>query len=308
MPGHGGGGGGFGGGHSSGSHASGRGSSQSGMYHGYPMYHVWGYHGIRRRRALVQLFLGPVIMAVIAVAIALFLIPSMLRPVSTEGSVTFDESTIEDFADDHYYAAFGDLKDTEDEILLVYLINEARDGYYCVTWVGDHINAEIDNAFGDGTGSRYWRAVTDNVSDEFGDCLETDIAAVVEEMTDIVKEMDVSSSFDRKKCEGYPAFVPVVENNTDIPTDKKLSAALRKFTAETSIPIAVVIDEQLPLLQKDRRSALIVSIVFPGVLLTIAAVSVVNIMKSKRKFDGLDETTKEKISREDDFNRSDNYY
>ncbi|GEM_PF-5860098 len=307
MPGHGGGGGGFGGGSHSGSHGTSHGSTNRGTYHGYPAYHVWGYGGMRRTRGLCTLFAPLAVFTVLTlVFLFLFLVNVFHVGGISAKNVSLNEDVIEEYADKYYYEAFGSLDDTEDEILLIFLVNQTRDGYFCITWVGDHIAAAVDNAFGDEEGSTYFYAVTQNVSDNFGKTLEDDIADVVNAMQSSVTA--VSSSYLRKGCAGDKDFAPVVFNLTDIPSSKSLRTAMQAFTEITGIPLAVVIDEEGEVV---RESEINNGLGFGGaglLMFVIAVWLLVDVIKSKRKFDGLTEQQKEQIKNEDDFNRSDNYY
>ncbi|MBQ3136919.1 MAG: hypothetical protein IJB74_05480 [Clostridia bacterium] len=165
------------------------------------------------------------------------------EPVSAvpEGSVIYDEAVMQDYANDNYKKRFGDYDNYENNILLVFLTNEACDGYYTIAWVGDNIRPEINEMFGEYT--EYGQALSNHINQNYyAYSLDTDLTAVVKEMTDSITSLGLDSSFN-SDTEEYEMPVSklynatALEMNTDI-----IDAALADFTEKTGIPCVIAVD------------------------------------------------------------------
>ena len=158
-----------------------------------------------------------------------------------ESGIVYDEATMQDYANDKYEQYFGTSSAYEDNILLVFLANEAADGYYTIAWVGDNIDYSINEMFGEY--SEYGAALSRFIStDYFGYSLDTDFARVIDEMTSSIEALGLESSFvsDSDKT-NVPASRLVNLTGFDLTADV-VDTALNNFTAETGIPCVVVID------------------------------------------------------------------
>ncbi len=165
------------------------------------------------------------------------------EPVSAvpEGSVIYDESVMQDYANDNYKLRFGAHENYENNILLVFLTNEACDGYYTIAWVGDNIRQEINNMFGEY--SEYGQALENHINTTYyGYSLDTNLAAVVKEMTDSITSLGLDSSFSSKVKEyKLPPSAIVNETLLEMNTDL-VNGVLADFTEKTGIPCVIVVD------------------------------------------------------------------
>ncbi len=152
--------------------------------------------------------------------------------------VIYDEATMQDYADGKYRKYFGD---SEDNILLVFLSNEEADGYYTIAWIGDNVSYEINEMFGEYT--EYGEALSSHINENyFAYSLDTDLASVVKEMSEHIKERGLSSNFadekeklstDKSKFYNFTSF--------DLST-QVVDTALKDFTSQTGIPMVIVVD------------------------------------------------------------------
>lgn len=205
-------------------------------FHG-PRWH-WGGWGPNFGGGCFTVFL--VAFVVLFLAVFLFT-PSTNVTVSYEDGVAYDEATMQDYANEKYNQYFGNSSAYEDNILLVFLTNEEADGYYTIAWVGDNINYEINEMFGEYT--EYGQALSRYINTNyFGYYLDTDFAAVIKEMTQSINSLGLSTSF---VSESDKSVVPesefvnftAFELNADV-----VDAVLESFTEQTGIPCVVVVD------------------------------------------------------------------
>ena len=181
------------------------------------------------------------IVVFLAFMVAFILIPDEGITVDFGNGGGYNEATMQQYADDKYQQYFGTSSAYEDNILLVFLANEAADGYYTIAWVGDNIDYSINSMFGEY--SEYGDALYQYINaDYFGYSLDTDLARVVDEMTKKIEGLGLSSSF---VSESDRITVPASEfvnlTSFDLTADV-VDSALNNFTAKTGIPCVIVVD------------------------------------------------------------------
>ncbi len=244
------GGGSFGSGHHGGSF--GGGPRHTPPHHG-PHFHGPHFGGWGRRRYVGG---GGCVSFFLIGLFIMFLVIFFLMPADTviigdesvsavpEDSVLYDEAVMQDYADENYSLYFGDHENYENNILLVFLTNEACDGYYTIAWVGDNIRAEINEMFGEYT--EYGHALYNHINQNYyAYSLDTDLTAVVKEMTGNIVSLGLVSSFNSKAAnyDDYNKPVSKLVNSTSLEMNKELvDGVLTEFTEETGIPCVIVVD------------------------------------------------------------------
>ena len=239
--------GGFGGGSFGGGHTPG---GFGGPHHTPPPPHHHHHHGPHfwgpRRRVYIGGGFGGGFFSIIFILIfVLFLALWLLLP--NEGVTInfgeedmYNEATMQDYANDKYMQYFGSSSAVEDNILLVFLTNEARDDYKTITWFGDNIADEINYMFGEYT--EYGEAVYNNIDEYFAYSLDSDLADVVDTMTKHVTDLDLESSFYWESDRSNLAESKFVNMTTMDLTTEIVHRAISDFTAKTGIPMVIVVD------------------------------------------------------------------
>ena len=279
-------GGGFGGGHY-GHH----GHHHHHRYYGMPFffgfrrpYYGYGYGG----GCLGSLF-GVMMIPIIILIFAVFLIinvfgslGSSISNVANGGLTVYEEKVMQEFANYQYEKEFADSKSQEDNILIVFLVNEARDGYYSIAWVGDNIHNNINLKFGGGRDS-FEETMLNNVNEEYYEySLDKDLAIVVDKMRVKIENMNLDSSFIN------PSQVPSevnshVTNLTSISiTEETINSALEDFTEATDIPIVIVIEDEDDVLDKKIDASDIFTIIFAAVLIGFAVYLIIKTYKNRK--------------------------
>lgn len=263
------GGGGFGGGSFGGGGGHRPGGFGRGPHHHGPHFHGPHFHGPFWHRPRRFWGYGPgggcsSILGVVCIGLfVLFLLMYIFSADSTthyeyideQSGVVYDEGTMQDYANEKYKEYFGSSTAYEDNILLVFLTNEACDGYYTIAWVGDNIKGEINNMFGEYT--EYGQALSSTINDTyFAYSLDTDLAKAVDIMTDNIASLNLSSSFnsdsDRSVLTESCFKNLTVMDLTAEPAD----AALKNFTDKTGIPCVIVVDSAEKVFGADSGSSI----------------------------------------------------
>ena len=289
-------GGGFGGGHHGpgGFHGGPRGPYHRGPRFGYGYYHrprffgwwgprYYGYGGGGCLGGLMGALLAPLVLLLLVGVMMFGMIGSSLANVANGGIISYSEEKFQDYANTEYYKAFGNSKATEDNILIVVLTNEERDGYYCIAWVGDNINDNINRMFGDDT-TAFGQSVIASVNDYYAYSLDSNLAMVMTTMTEKVTDLNLSSSFKKNyNHENSPASHLV--NYTDLPmTEETVNDALVAFTEETDIPVVIVVEDMEVVFGKTMPAEDVFILLVLGVLAVVAIVAIVRVVKNRSKF------------------------
>ena len=203
-----------------------------------PYYGGYGYGGGGFSAALivtlVLLFMG-------FMAFYMIMPSDSTTVIDLSNGIVYDEAQMQDYANDKYMQYFGNSSAVEDNILLVFLANEEGDGYYTITWVGDNIDYSINSMFGEYT--QYGDAISKYINTNYyGYSLDTDYALVINEMTENILSLGLSSSFiseSDKSALAESKFVNLTsfELSTDV-----VDIALNSFTEKTGIPCVLVVD------------------------------------------------------------------
>lgn len=155
----------------------------------------------------------------------------------------YDENTFQDYADSQYKKEFGQSDAYEDNILLVFLTEEnTYSEYYYIAWVGAHIETDINYLFGNEE-TVYGKTVLNSINtSSYKYSLDSNIADVVSEMSEQIKNLNLSSSFNCTEEHNQVQSHLTNHTSMDITADT-VNNALTEFTNATGIPLVVVVDD-----------------------------------------------------------------
>ncbi len=231
------------------------------------------------------MILAPIIIIFACLFMMVNVIGFSIGDVMSGGSLRYDEAQFQKYANAQYAAEFGSSSAYEDNILVIFLANEERDGYYCIAWVGDNINSRITDMFGDET-TVFGRTVTSNVSDEFYEySLDKSLATVAETMEQRITDLGLSSSFIAVEDHSSMTTSHVTNLSTIDITEKTVNTALTAFTEATDIPLVIVIDDMEEVFEKKIDPGSILTVLILAVIIVFAVVSIVRAVKAKKEYD-----------------------
>lgn len=305
MPGPGGGsrGGGFGGGSRGGGFGGGFGGGHGGGFGGgfggphHHHHHHHGYHGpffggwYRRPYyggggclgGLLGAFMLPVVLILVVSVMLISFVGSAISNVANGGSIYYDEAAFQQYADDKYAAEFASYSNYENNLLIVFLTNEAADGYYTIAWVGDNIHSEISYMFGDET-TTFGRVVQGTVNREYyAYSLDSNLASIMDQMGARIESLGLSSSFRTDKESSKTPTSHLTNLSTLSLTEETVNDSLQAFTEKTGIPTVIVVDSMENVFGKTIPMDDIITVVFLLVILGVAIYSIINAVKNSKK-------------------------
>lgn len=257
--------------------------------HGFGFYHY--PFGFRRRYyyggggclgGLLGAILAPVV--VLALVLALFIgsLGSLVGTVKNGGDLVYDEAVLQEYANDQYAAAFGSSSAYEDHLLIVFLTNEASDSYYCIAWIGDNVKGAISDLFGNER-TAFGRAMLDNVADYHAYSLSANLAGVMEDMTEEVERLNLSSSFRRESDRSrIPASRLINYSSLSLSADT-VESALHEFTEATDIATVIVVDQAENVFERESVGSGVITTLLLGGFAVLAIVMIVQTVRTSRK-------------------------
>ena len=183
----------------------------------------------------MAILLLPIILILVAAIVLISVVGSAVYNVSNGGIISYDEAVFQQYADDQYAAEFSAYPNYENNLLIVFLTNEESDGYYAIAWVGDNVQYEINDMFGDET-TTFGRVVQGSVNREYhAYSLDSNLASVMEEMGDRIEALGLSSSFKTEKPTNDPPPSHLTNRSSLSMTEQTVNEALVAFTDKTDI-------------------------------------------------------------------------
>ena len=292
-------GGGFGGGFGGGPHHGGPhfGGPHFGGHH-FPHHHHHHHHWGRGPRyygggCLNALFV-PVILGLFLLFFLISAFPSFFGATSSQpetGYVTYDEIVFQDYAEDQYIAEFGSSTAYEDNLLIVFLVEEySYYDFYYIAFTGDHITESIDNMLGNNQTDLGVAMNAHIAAPSYKYTLDKNLAQVISQMEREIKALSLDSSFD---ChEDHVQVSSHIVNKTNLPiTEETVNKALESFTASTGIPIVIVVEnmEEVFTAESSQEKEItlnkdtIVNILYFVVFVIVLAILVVQALRKKKK-------------------------
>lgn len=280
MPGPGGGGrgGGFGGGSFGGGGGfSGGGGHRGGGYYYRPYgFGFWGFGG-----GILSIFLMPFIFIALAAIILLSSVFGAVGSIAEGGVTDYQEENFHKYADEEYYNAFGASTAYEDNILLVFLTNEEADGYYCIAWVGDHVEDDINLLFG-AEETELGKAMEDSINPtSYTYSLSSNLSMAVDKMADAIEAKGIDKSF---KCEETHVQVDsqLINRGAYNINAETVNQALEEFTARTGITMSIVVNDMNEVFGVDYTS-MIMGIIFVVILVGLAIFFIVQGIRKRNR-------------------------
>ena len=227
---------------------------------------------------------APIIMLFMAAMLIFSFVGGAVTDVAQGGTVKYNEEVFQDYADQQYAAEFGTSTAYEDNLLLVFLTTEDKQGYAYIAWVGDHIDPRVNMLFGaDGTALGTAMNASINTAN-YKYSLDSNLSQVVTQMQQRVEELGLESSF---ACdETHVQVNSHLTNRTDLSLTKEtVDTALKGFTESTGIPMVIVVDEAEEVLGKSIDGSTWIFLLIAGALIVFAVVLIVKAFKNKGRND-----------------------
>ena len=155
----------------------------------------------------------------------------------------YSESLFQEYTNNKYQEIFGETTCYEDNILVVFLTTDANDGYYTIAWVGDNLNYQVTDLFGNEQ-TALGEAMTNSISDYHGYSLGSNLAQVVDKMTDDVTALEINSPYKSQADRSTVAESKVYNYSNCEFTEDTVNNSLKNFTEKTGITFCIVVDNE----------------------------------------------------------------
>ncbi len=235
---------------------------------------------------LLGILMAPLILLMVAILLITTTVGTAFSNVASGGFIGYDEEVFQAYANSEYEAAFGGNAEAyEDNLLIVFLVNEERDGYDCIAWIGDNVRTEIYLMFGDEQ-TEFGQAVIKSINvTDYKYSLDRNLATVMDLMGDeiekVLEENRFSSSFNEENKHNTSPKSHLI-NKTELElTAATVNAALEDFTAATGIPVVIVVEDGEDVFGRTLPMSSILIVVMCVVLVIVA---IVWIIRSSRKY------------------------
>ena len=217
-----------------------------------------------------------IILLIMVPALFITSVGSLFGGCSFQDEIIYDEREFQTYANTRYSEAFADTDDYESNILIVFTTYEGYDGYECIAWVGDNLDVDVRDMFGNKY-TEFGRTMLDRVPDSLYEfSLSSNLHDVIDHMANKVSAITgtpsgvVDTSFSK------------LYNYSELSLNEKtVNTALVEFTEKTGVNISIVVDEGADIFgvetAGDGSSAAIVFVV----LLAVVAIFIVVSKKNK---------------------------
>lgn len=316
-PGGGGAGGGFrgGGGGSFGGFTGGGGSFGGGGYHGhhhrgprfygpglfgfFPMWrrpYYGGYYGGGCLGGLAGLIIMPVLIIVLAVVMLFSSVGEAFSAVANGGVVQYDEMKFQSYAAEQYSAAFDD---NENNILLLFALDEERERPYIIAWVGDYLDRRITGAFGDQR-TKFGQTVDAELPTNYDNALTISLSNIAAEMAEYIDDLGLESSFKYGTRPDEDASSYLVNRSTLSINETTVNMALEEFTEITEIPIVIAVAEAEEVFGKSIPIGSWITIILAIAMIGFAVWFIIKGIKARREAKGQNNYTNGRNSKNSD--------
>ena len=228
---------------------------------------------------------APMIIAVLLI----FLFAYILMPSGEPDNFgkEYNEAAFQAAADEKYAEYFASGATYEDNLLLYVLVEEDCEQIYFIAWVGDNIQYDINYLFG-GNSSALGRSIGNNVAQYYAYSLDSNLAAVVNDMEEQIVGMNLTSSFKKNTKPASPSESKLVDlTGEGVPelTAETVNDALASFTEATGIRTVLCVDRIDNVFGSSRGNggAIALLVIAIGVLVAAVAFTSYSSKKNRKK-------------------------
>lgn len=208
-------------------------------------------------------------------------ISSIARTSSNGGGVRYDEEKLQDYADGQYARAFGSSSAYEDNLLLVFLVDETYSDYYYIAWVGDHIATDINYMLGNNQ-TELGQAMALCINEtSYKYSLDSNLAQVMETMTKEIEDLGLETSF---KCsEDHAQVRSRLRNDSELDlTEETVNTALTAFTESTGIPAVIVVEDMKDVFETAASGSNSATVLLAVLIVVLGVILVVKFIRRRK--------------------------
>lgn len=225
----------------------------------------------------------PIFLIAFSILMIVSVFGSAFGALAEGGRVVYDEKTFQRYAMTQYNSEFADSGDAyEDNLLIAFLTNEEADGYYCIAIIGDNVQSEINDMFGNEY-TAFGRIMQNSIDyDDYTYSLSSGLARAMERMADEVERRGLDSSFYLEESHELSPESHVVNLSPLAVNENTINRSLVEFTEKTGIPTVIVIDSMENVFGKGLTGDDILTIIIALIFIAVAVYLIVKAVKNKK--------------------------
>ncbi len=224
---------------------------------------------------IVGIVLFPLLLTIFATVIFFIYLSPTVQTIKDGGKTVYSDQVADFYRTDTYNDIFGDSSAKEDNLLIVYLVNDEGNQFYCMSKLGSNVSGSVTKLFGNEE-SEFGKIVKSSMDEEFKDTFGSSLCAIVDGMGDKIQGLKLSSSFKTESDKSALAESKLINKSSLNVSEIDINASLAAFTEDTEIPAVIVIDEIETVFGKRMP---IGDIALLSILLIVAIISIASTTK-----------------------------
>ena len=226
----------------------------------------------------------PIALILFSLIFIIMIFSSAFGAIAEGGRVVYDNKEFESYAIEKYYEEFGDSGDAfEDNLLIAFLTNEEADGFYTIAIVGDNLEWEISDMFGNEY-TEFGIAIMNSIDpDDYTHSLSSGLARAMSRMADEVESKGYPSNFQEEFSHEDSPPSHLVNLSPMSLNEKTVNRALEDFTEKTGIPAVIVVDSMEAVFGKGLTGDDILAIFVALLIIAFAVFLIFKAVNNKNK-------------------------
>lgn len=186
--------------------------------------------------------LFPLLLTIFAVIVFFIYLPPTVQTVRDGGKTVYSDQVADFYRTDAYNDLFEKSSAKEDNLLIVYLVNDEGNQFYCMSKLGANVSGSVTKLFGNEE-SEFGKIVKGSMDEQFKDTFSGSLCTIVDSMGDKIQALNLSSPFTADSDKSALAESKVINKSSLSVSEIDINASLVAFTEDTGIPAVIVIDE-----------------------------------------------------------------
>lgn len=240
-------------------------------------YHRPYYGGGGCLGGLLGMIMLPIIFLMIFLLVFFGSFLGAVGNIANGGSVIYNERTMQTYGNEQYAKAFGSSERYEENIMIIFLVNDKYDGYYTYACVGDDLDADVKELYGNQY-TEYGYTLLNTVPDYYEFSLSSNLADVMTRMAKATVRAGgaPSPTLESEGLSRLTNYSPLAMNEGTV------NKALEEFTAETGIGACIVVEDMEKVFGKKISIGDIMTILITVALLALVIYLIYKAIRSRK--------------------------
>ena len=193
------------------------------------------------RKDILGIVLFPSMLIIMSIVFFFLVLFPTINVINEGGRIAYSDTKFANYRDAQYNKYFEDSSAENDNMVIIYLVNDDYNSYRCIAKLGKNVDSSITTMFGNGTSS-FGQIVINTVNPEYRFTLGKDVISVMDQMSDKIVDLKLDSSFKAESDRTNLAASRLVNNSRLDISETEVNKALASFTEKTGIPAVIVVD------------------------------------------------------------------